>query len=292
MKLSKGELIGSFINGFILLLLIIVSVYPFWHVLMYSISNSQAASTGGLFFLPRKIDFLGYKLVLQQPQIYAVYWNTIARTLVGTLLSMILTATLAYPLSLPRLRGRNFLSGAIFFTMLFSGGMIPTYILVSNLHMVDTFWALVVPNAVSAYNLFIMRNYFQSIPASLEEAARIDGANPITVLLRIILPISTPTLAAVGMFYGVANWNAYMDGVLYINGTEYQILQVYLRNLFSSAGSGAVLSGVQGLSEASRVTEETLKMVTIAISIIPILIVYPYMQKYYTKGVTVGAVKG
>lgn len=292
MKKSKAEIIGMIINGVALFLIAFITIYPFWHVLMYSISDSQRASAGGLFFLPKGLDITGYELVLKQPQLYNAYWNTIARTAVGTLLSVILTAMLAYPLSLPRLKGRKFLCIAIFFTMLFNGGMIPTYLLVNDLHMIDTFWALVIPNAMSAYNLFIMRNYFQSIPASLEESARIDGANPITVLFRIILPISTPTLAAVGMFYGVSNWNAYLDGVLYINNNSLQILQVYLRNLFSSAGSGAVLSGIQGISDAARVTEETLKMVTISVSVIPILIVYPYLQKYYTTGITTGAVKG
>ncbi|MDF2986539.1 MAG: ABC-type sugar transport system, permease component [Eubacterium sp.] len=292
MKKSKAEIIGMIINGVALFLIAFITIYPFWHVLMYSISNSQQASAGGLFFLPKGLDFTGYGLVLKQPQLYNAYWNTIARTAFGTLLSVILTAMLAYPLSVPRLRGKKFLCMAIFFTMLFNGGMIPTYLLVNDLHMIDTFWALVIPNAMSAYNLFIMRNYFQSIPASLEESARIDGANPVTILFRIILPISTPTLAAVGMFYGVSNWNAYLDGVLYINSNDLQILQVYLRNLFSSAGSGAVLSGIQGISDAARVTEETLKMVTISVSVIPILIVYPYLQKYYTSGMTTGAVKG
>ncbi|RCX09965.1 carbohydrate ABC transporter membrane protein 2 (CUT1 family) [Anaerobacterium chartisolvens] len=292
MKKTRAEKAGMIINGLLLLLITFITIYPFWHVLMYSISNSQAASSGGLFFIPRELDLLGYRMVLKQPQLYIAYWNTIARTGVGTLISVILTAMLAYPLSLPRLRGRRFLCIAIFFTMLFNGGMIPTYILINDLHMIDTFWALVLPNAMTAYNLFIMRNYFQSIPASLEESARIDGANPITILFRIVIPISTPTLAAVGMFYGVTNWNAYLDGVLYINSNSLQILQVYLRNLFSSAGSGAVLSGVQGISETSKVTEETLKMVTISISVIPILVIYPYIQKYYTTGITTGAVKG
>ena len=291
MKLTKGEKIGSIINGAILLLLAFITIYPFWYVLMYSISNSQAASAGGLFFIPKGFDLLGYKLVLQQKQIYSAYFISIARTLLGTIISILLTSMLAYPLSLPRLKGRGFLCAAIFFTMLFNGGMIPTYLLVNDLGMVDKFWALIIPNAVSAYNLFIMRNYFQSIPASLEESARIDGANPLTILFKIILPMSGPTIAAVSMFYGVAYWNEYMDGVLYINNNDLQILQVYLRNLFSSAGAGAVLSGVQGISEASKVTEETLKMVTISVSVIPILLVYPKLQKYYTKGVTVGAVK-
>lgn len=292
MKKTRGEKIGRIIIGAILLLVAIITIYPFWHVLMYSISDSQRASSGGLFFLPRGFDLLGYKLVLKQPQLYNAYWNTIARTFVGTLLSVVLTALLAYPLSVPRLRGRKFLCMAIFFTMLFTGGMIPTYLLINDLHMIDTFWALVIPNAMTAYNLFIMRNYFQTLPISLEESARIDGANPIVILFRIILPLSAPTLAAISMFYGVSYWNAYLDGVLYINSTKLQILQVYMRNLFSSAGSGAVLSGVQGASEAAKVTEETLKMVTISVSIIPILIIYPYIQKYYASGITTGAVKG
>lgn len=292
MKTTRGERIGRIIIYTILFLVALITLYPFWHVLMYSISDSQMASSGGLFLVPRGFDLLGYKLVLQQPQIYRAYWNTIARTVVGTSLSVVLTALLAYPLSVPRLRGGRFLTMAVFFTMLFNGGMIPTYLLVNNLDMIDTFWALVIPNAMTAYNLFIMRNYFKSLPISLEESARIDGANPIKILFRIILPMSAPTLAAVGMFYGVSYWNAYLDGVLYINSTNLQILQVYMRNLFSSSGSGAVLSGTQGVSEAAKITEETLKMVTISVSIIPILIVYPYIQKYYATGITTGAVKG
>ena len=292
MRKTKGERIGNIIICAILMLVTFITIYPFWHVLMYSLSNSQAASSGGLFFWPRQFDLTGYKLVLQQTQLYTAYANTISRTVVGTAISLLLTATLAYPLSLPRLKGRKFLCMAIFFTMLFSGGMIPTYLLVNNLGLIDTFWALVLPNAMTAYNLFIMRNYFQSLPASLEESARIDGASPLRILFKIILPISTPTLAAVGMFYGVHNWNSYLDGVLYINTSSLQILQVYLRNLFASAGAGAVLSGVQDISAASKITEETLKMVTISVSVIPVLLVYPYLQKYYTKGVTVGAVKG
>lgn len=290
MRKSVGEKIGVGFIYFLLFLLAVVCIYPFWYVVMYSVSNSGAALSGGLFLWPKQLDFTGYKLVLQQKQIYIAYWNTIARTAVGTALSLFLTATLAYPLSLPRLKGRSFLCLAIFFTMLFNGGIIPTYLVINDLHMIDTFWALVVPGSVSAYNLFIMRNYFQSIPASLEEAARIDGANPVTILFRIILPLSGPTLAAVGMFYGVSAWNSYLDGILYINSSDLQILQVYLRNLLASAGSSAVLSGVGG--DASKVNDATLQMVTIAVSVIPILLVYPYLQRFYIKGVTVGSVKG
>lgn len=292
MRRSAGEKIGTVIIAILLFLMAIICIYPFWYVVMYSISNSSAALSGGLFLWPKQIDFTGYKLVLQQKQIYIAYWNTIARTAVGTALSLFLTATLAYPLSLPRLRGRGFICLAVFFTMLFNGGLIPTYLVINDLHMIDTFWALVVPGAVSAYNLFIMRNYFQSIPASLEESARIDGANPLTILFRIILPLSGPTLAAVGMFYGVGAWNSYLDGIIYINSSSLQILQVYLRNLLASAGSSAVLSGVSTVGEGGKVNDATLQMVTISVSVIPILLVYPYLQKFYIKGVIVGSVKG
>jgi putative aldouronate transport system permease protein len=290
MRKTKGEIIGFVFICFILLLMAFVSVYPFWYVLMYSMSESKSALSGGLFFLPKNLDFTGYKLVLQQNQIYVAYGNTIARTALGTALSLFLTATMAYPLSLPRLKGRGFLSGAIFFTMLFTGGIIPTYLIVNDLHMIDTFWALIIPNAMSAYNLFIMKNYFQSLPPSLEESARVDGAGTLTTLFRIILPMSGPTLAAVGMFYGVAYWTTYMDGILYINSTNLQILQVYLRNLLASAGSSAVLSGIG--SNSSKVSDMTLQMVTVSVSVIPVLFVYPFLQKYYAKGVVTGAVKG
>lgn len=276
----------------ILVLFAFTTVYPFWHVLMYSISNSQAAMGGGLFFLPRQVDLLAYRLIFKTEQIYRVYFVTVARTVVGTAFSLIVSTLTAYPLSLKRFKGRGFFSAMIFFTMLFNGGLIPTFLLVQSLGMLDTFWALVIPNMMSAYNMFILRNHFQSIPPSLEESAHIDGASPFTVLTRIIVPISTPALAAVTMFYGVANWNAYLDGILYINTPRLQILQVYLRTLMASTGALGALSGIDGLSEASKLSEESMKMATIAISILPILIVYPFLQRYYTKGITVGAVKG
>ena len=292
MKLSRGEMVAHVANIILLVLIIIICIYPVWYVLMYSLSDSSKALNGGLFLWPSGLDFTGYKVVLQQKQIYIAFCNSIGRTAVGTAISLLLNAMLAYPLSLPRLKGRGFFSLAIFFTMLFNGGIIPTYIVVSNLHMIDTFWALVIPGAINAYNLFIMRNFFQSIPSSLEESAMIDGANEAIILFRIILPLSGPVMAAVGMFYGVAYWNAYLDGVLYINSTNLQILQIYLRNLITVAGATAVAQGTPDVIAASRLGPKTLIMVTIVISMIPVLITYPYLQKFYRKGVMVGSIKG
>ena len=266
-------------------------LYPFWHVLMYSVSDSRAAMTGGLFFLPRKFSIVSYKMVLQTHQIYIAYFNTIFRTFSGILLSLLISALTAFSLAHKHLRGRNFLSMMFFFTMLFTGGMIPTFLIVQNLGMIDTYWALILPNAMSAYNMFILRNYFQQLPISLEESASIDGASPPHILFRIIVPVSKPALAAVAMFYGIAYWNDYLQCILYTNSTGLQVLQVYLRNLLASVGAMDAIAGVSS-GDSVMLTEETVKMTTIAVSIIPILIVYPFLQRYYTKGITVGAVKG
>ena len=290
-KRTMGERVGHGIIIFLLTLFAFACIYPFWHVLMYSISDSREAMPGGLFLVPRSPTFLSYSMIFKTRQIYVAYSNTILRTLFGTLLSVLLTALTAFPLSLKRMRGRQFFSMMIFFTMLFNGGLIPTFLVVQDLGLLDTFLALILPNAMSAYNMFILRNYFQQLPESLEESAYIDGANPFIVLFRIILPISAPSLAAVAMFYGIANWNSYLDCLLYTNSDELQVLQIYLRNLLASAGAMDSIAGVAG-SDANRLTEETVKMTTIAVSVIPILVVYPFLQRYYTKGITVGAVKG
>ena len=290
-KRSKGEQIGYAIILTILILFAFSTLYPFWHVLMYSISDSREAMTGGLFLLPRSLTLLAYKTVFRTGQIFVAYRNTLLKTLVGTALSLVITALTAFPLSLRRLHGRNFFSMYIFFTMLFSGGMIPTFLVVQGLGLLDTFWALVLPGMMSAYNMFILRNYFQQLPAELEESAYIDGATPPVALACIILPVSAPCLAAVAMFYAVGNWNSYMDCLLYTSTARLQVLQIYLRNLISSVGAMDSIAVVSG-GETSALTEETVKMTTIAISIIPILIIYPFLQRFYTKGITVGAVKG
>lgn len=288
---SAGERVGHFFVSLFLILFCFTTTYPFWHVLMYSISDSNAAMSGGLFFLPRKPSFLAYEMIFKTSQIFVAYGNTILRTAVGTLIAIMLSILTAFPLSRRRLRGRGGLSMAFFFTMLFTGGMIPTYLIVQSYGLIDKFWALVLPSAMSAYNMFILRNYFKSVPDSLEESAHMDGANSFTVLFRIFVPISKPAIAAVAMFYGVAYWNEYMDGILYINKPQLEILQVYLRKLIASTGTLNSLSGIQNLSAAANLTEESMKMATIAASIIPILVVYPFLQRYYTRGITLGAVK-
>jgi putative aldouronate transport system permease protein len=261
---------------------------------MYSLSDSKRAMSGGFFFWPRGLDLKGYELIFKTSQIWVAYKNSILVTLLGTVFSVTLSAITAYPLSRKRLRGRGFISLAIFFTMLFSGGMIPLYLQVYRLGLINTFWSMILPTAMSAYNMFILRNYMQSIPESLEESARIDGANDVIILFRIYLPLCTPALAAVAMFYGVGYWNNYMNCLLYTNTNELQVLPLYLRGVLGGAAANALSASgdTSSLGEATTLTEETLKMTVVAISVVPIIIVYPYLQRYYTKGITIGAVKG
>lgn len=290
---TGGERVGQIINGIFLGLMVVITIYPFWHVVMYSLSDSHASMSGGIFLWPREFSLLSYQQLLSTKQLYICYRNSLLKTLIGTGVSLLLTALTAYPLSLPRFKGRGIFSLMIFFTMLFNGGMIPTYLLIRDLHMLDTFWVYVLPAAMSAYNMFILRNFFQSKPPSLEESALLDGANPFQVLFHIVFPLSGPALAALAMFYGVALWNGYMDNVLYVNDSNLQLLQNFLRQLIAAAGAkSGTVSEMADVSAASRLTEETVKMTVITVSVIPVLIVYPFLQKYYTKGVMVGSVKG
>ncbi len=291
---SKGERIGYFFICLTLGLFAFSTVYPVWHVIMYSISDSKSAMSGGFFFWPRGLSFKGYELIFKTSQIWVAYKNSILVTLSGTILSVTLSALTAYPLSRKRLRGRGVISLAIFFTMLFSGGMIPLYLQVYRLGLINTFWSMILPTAMNAYNMFILRNYMQSISESLEESARIDGANDIIILFWIYVPLCTPALAAVAMFYGVGFWNNYMNCLLYTNSNNLQVLPLYLRGVLGGAAANALSASgdTASLGEATTLTEETLKMTVVAVSVVPIIIAYPYLQRYYTKGITIGAVKG
>lgn len=273
-------------------LLALVCLYPFWHVFMYSLSDSRQAMSGGIFLYPRGFSLLSWKMVLQTRQLFIAFGNTMAKTAAGTAISVVISCITAYPLSLPYFKGRRFCQGLIFFTMLFSGGIIPNYLLLRDLHMLDTFWVYVIPGAMSAYNMFILKNFFCAIPEPLLESAMLDGANHMQVLGKIVLPLSKAAIATQVMFYGVANWNSYMDGILYVNDPKLQLLQVYLRKLINATGAKSTLTTISNLSGASAVTEESVKMTVIAVTVLPVIILYVCLQKYFIKGTLVGSVKG
>jgi putative aldouronate transport system permease protein len=290
-RMRASEKVGAVIIYSILFVLMLVTLYPFWHVLMYSLSEPLQAMEGGLFLLPRGLSLISYRMVVSSSGIFTAYGNSILRTVAGTTLNILLTASLAYPLSLRRLRGRRVISMLIFFTMLFSGGMIPMYLLVRSLGLLNNRLALILPGAISAFNMFVLRNYFQSLPPSLEESANMDGATPLRILFAIVLPISMPAIAAVTLFYAVDHWNAFFDAVLYINSTGKQVLQVFLRVMYQSSALNTV-AGSTSYDFIGEITEDSLRMAIVSLAILPMLAVYPFLQKYYVKGVLIGSIKG
>ncbi|TVQ23276.1 MAG: carbohydrate ABC transporter permease [Spirochaetaceae bacterium] len=266
----------------------IVTIYPFWHVIMHSLSDSQAALGGGVFLYPRQPSLLGYRLLFASGRVFVAYGNTIFVTGVGTLLNLMMTTLAAWPLSMRRLRGRRAVALLIYATMLFQGGIIPTYLVVNRVGLLDNRWALILPVLINPFNMFVMRNFFYSVPDSLEESARIDGAGPLRTLIAIIVPVSTPVIAALAMFYGIYHWNAYIHAVLYISDAGKQVLQVYLRSMIMVSGVGQLAE----FDATAGLTEESVKTATIGAAVIPVLFIYPWLQRYYVKGLLVGSVKG
>ena len=271
----------------LLFLVAMVTIVPFLQVVTISLSPPEVVASYGLHLIPTKIDLEGYRSIFKYKLLWTSYRNTIVRTLFGTALSMFLYVIAAYPLSKKYLPNRRFWIFFIIFTMYFSGGMIPSYLLINNwLKLSNTIWALILPPAMSAYNLIIVRNFFESIPDSLEESARIDGARETTVLFKIVAPLSMPVLATVSLWCIVGHWNAWYDCMLYIRDDTKYVLQYTLQRI--------LLDGqVQDLDHiGTKVNTETMKMASIVVSILPIMIIYPFVQKYFTKGVMIGAVKG
>lgn len=271
----------------ILTLAAIVTIIPFLQVVTISVSPSHVATSYGLHLFPKEIVWDGYKSIFKYDLLWTSYANTIVRTVLGTALSMLLYVMGAYPLAKTYLPHRKFWTLFVVFTMYFSGGMIPSYLLINNwLKLSNTIWVLIIPGAMSAYNLIIVRNFFESIPDSLEESARIDGANDITVLFRIILPLSKPCLATVSLWCIVGHWNSWFDCLLYIKDRNKYVLQYTLQKIL-------IDGQVEDLEMMDRVVNtDTMKMAALMASVIPIIIIYPFIQKYFTAGVMVGAVKG
>lgn len=285
---SFGSRLFDVLNYALLFVLTVVFLYPLWYVLDGSISDPvRLFMHNGLLWRPLGFSLQGYRTMLQNPNVGIGYANTIFYVVVGTVLSIFFSCLGAYTLSRPKLMFKKLFTLLVVFTMYFSGGMIPNYLLINNwLKLSNTIWALILPPAMSAYNLIIVRNFFESIPDSLEESARIDGARETTVLFKIVVPLSMPVLATVSLWCIVGHWNAWYDCMLYIRDDTKYVLQYTLQRI--------LLDGqVQDLDHiGTKVNTETMKMASIVVSILPIMIIYPFVQKYFTKGVMIGAVKG
>lgn len=273
------------ISAFIL----VIELYPLIFVVSASFSDSDAISLGRVYLLPVNPSLDGYRMLLKEKDILTGFKNSVIYLAVGTTVNMLLTMLLAFPLSRREMPGRNIITFFVALTMYVSGGLIPTYLMISNLGMVDTLWGIIVPNAISTTNMIIMRTYFQnSIPESLYEAAMLDGSNYTKYLLRVVLPLSMPIVAVIGLYYGVGHWNNYFDALIYLRSTEKQSLQLVLRNILLA---NQVNSGDGSYSEASKLGV-TIKYSVIVFSCIPMMIAYPFVQRFFIKGVMIGAIKG
>ena len=272
-------------------LVALITIYPFYNVLIVSLANTLASATYSPYLYPHVFDLTGYKTIMNDPYFYRSLGTTLFVTIVGTTLNMVFSVTAAYVLSRKRLIGRRFFLSAILFTMLFSGGLIPTYLVVSGLGLDNSIWSMIFPSMISTYYLIIMKNYFVSLPASLEEAARIDGANEFVVMTRIFIPISKPFMATFLLFYAVERWNEWWNAYLYISDKNIKPLQIYLRDVLVNFNSQLATQAQSMMSTHNKVFVQSIQMATIIITMLPILCVYPFVQKYFVKGVLVGSVK-
>jgi len=288
---SPGERLFTIGNVALMVALIAVTLYPLLFVLFASLSDPALLSQHrGLLMAPLDLTFEAYHRVFQNPMILTGYRNTLFYVVAGTALNLVMTTLGAYALSRRELRLKNPIMFFIVFTMFFSGGLIPTFLLVGQtLHMQDTPWALIVPGAIQTINLIIMRTAFAAVPASLEEAAKLDGANDWTILLRIYVPLSLPVIAVMVLFYGVAHWNAFFSALVYLRDRELYPLQLVLREILISNNIEGMTTDVA--SGDKFALGETIKFATIIVATVPILFVYPYLQRHFVKGVLIGAIK-
>ncbi|MBD2866416.1 carbohydrate ABC transporter permease [Paenibacillus oceani] len=292
-KASFGEKVFSVFNHTFFVLLAITTIFPFLNLIAKSFSSEAAVVSGIVSLWPVDFQIGTYKYVVQNSLFMNAFKVSITVTVVGTALGLFMTTLVAYPLSKPRLRGRKWFILMFIFTMLFSGGLIPTYLLMQKLNLINTLWVLFLPSMVSVYNMLIIKNYFESLPDSLEESAKLDGASNLTILFRIMLPLSMPVLATIALFYAVAFWNDYFASLIYINSANLKPLQLYLKELFVSSSDTFLRSGQDiNIDAAMNASPQAIQAASIILATLPILIVYPFLQKYFVKGVLVGSVKG
>lgn len=284
----------DFVVGLLIVLFCALCVIPFIVAISASFSDERMLLRSGYGFLPRGFSLQAYNMLFSTSQIFDSYKVSIFVTVAGTILSMVVTAMMAYPLSVKKLKYRGAISFFAYFTMLFNGGLVPTYMLISKyLGMRDTVWVMILPVLVNPWNLFLLRNFFSAIPAELHESARIDGANDVRILWQIILPVSLPALATVALFYGVAYWNQWYNAMLYIEDSKLFPLQYLIMRMMRNIELMKQMAGQAGFAvDMSSMPSTTSKMATAIVTIGPIIVAYPFAQKYFTSGLIVGSVKG
>ncbi|MFW3588213.1 carbohydrate ABC transporter permease [Vagococcus fluvialis] len=297
-KDTKADKVFMGFNYIFVILSVAIVLYPLIYIISASISNPQAVNSGEMWLFPKGFTMEGYKTILQNNSIWRGYLNTIYYTVLGTSINLIVTLPAAYALSRPDFYGHKTFTTFMLITMFVSGGLIPSYLLVKNLHMLNTVWALVLPGAVSVYNIVVTRTFFQTtIPREMEEAAIIDGCSDFKLFFKIILPLSTPIIAVMTLFYGVGHWNSYFSALIYLSDKSMYPLQMVLREILvlndmSSTPTGGMTAEMAELMYSKQQLAAIIKYGVMIVSTLPIIVVYPFLQKYFVKGMMVGSVKG
>jgi len=287
-KLTIGEKVWQSAVYLILIILSLLCLLPFLYVVAVSVTPESEVVRRGIVIIPESFTFTAYKEVFISNGIGQAYKITLFRTIVGSALNLFFTVIAAYPLSKKYLPGRSPFLIFIVFTMMFSGGLIPTYLLIRSFGLLNSPWVLIIPNLISAFNLVIIKGFFEQLPGEIEESARVDGASELQSLWKIILPLSLPVLATISLFYAVGHWNAYFDAIVYINDANLMPLQVVLRNILLNVATESAESS----ANSGMVSKFAVQMAAVVVTTVPILIVYPFLQKHFTKGMLMGSIKG
>ncbi len=287
---TTGERLFDWANLVVLAAISFTTVYPFYYTVVLSLSSATAALEPGFKFWPKEFSWTSYQMVFSNPDILTGYRNTLFRTVTGTMGVLFFTSLLAYPLSRRNLVHRRGWMIFLLITMIFHGGLVPTYLLIRNLGLMDNLLVYVLPGLITAFNVIILKNFFQGIPDSLAESARIDGASEWHILFRIYLPLSKPVLATIALWTAVAHWNAWFDALLYIHSDNKQVLQMFLQRVVIGSNTELIEKNILN-PEVLQFTPETIKAATVIVTILPILAVYPFLQRYFMKGILLGSVK-
>ena len=291
MRQKAGDKIFHAANYTLLTALALTTLYPFWWILAASFSDPTEVIKGAVVLWPRQFTTLAYEIILKYRTLWTAYGNTIFYVVVGTAVNVVVTYLAAYPLSRSRFTGRGVITFIIVFTMYFGGGLIPSFLLVRGLGLLNTRAAMILPGAVGAWNLIMTRTYLQAnIPDELVESAQIDGANDLTILFRLAMPLSLPVLAVIALFYAVGHWNNFFSALIYLRDRDLMPLQVILRQIVIASQMAEVFTGMQ--AEERALIQHTIKYATVMVATGPILLLYPFLQKYFVKGIMIGALKG
>ncbi|CAM4161945.1 carbohydrate ABC transporter permease [Lederbergia lenta] len=289
---TTSEYIFDNLNLFIMLVICFLTLYPIWYVIVNSLNEGMDAMKGGIYWWPREFTLSNYKAVFANQGILTSFGVTIAKTVIGTLTHVLFTAMVAYALSRRELRGRNIYMFVGIVTMFFSGGLIPYFLLLRDIGLLDNFLVYIVPALFNFFHLIIFVSFFREIPTSLEEAAKMDGASDIKIFLKVIIPLSMPVIATIALFQGVYQWNDYFAGIIFVNDPELQPIQTYLYKVVAESSSNQMMVNAPGGVANKSVTSQSIKLATMVVTTLPIVLVYPFLQKYFVKGMLIGSVKG